>query len=494
MASHTVIDGVRSWTVADDDPMPRELGAWAVLRTRAIDELTGEPPRVALRVVTPLEDTAAPQARVLRRLVSRSIEGGICGLAGPVADVATALTRPGQFVARIEASGYLPRDLTPAIEQARRTMTVKPAGATVLTVAPGDPIPAPPGQREQFGPGRGVLIERTTVIGAEQFAVVSGVVPATATDVPIDPPLGETRFSGTRVAGVPMHLPDQPLHRAATVRIRGRIQQRLVGPPPALVPAVGAQLGILGYWPTYPSTATGAPKAVDFCAVDPPLAFDHPPGVSVQGCTLTPTGAPLRLLAGAPVRSRELQIAPFGALNPAGGDILRIEGAATTESEFVVTAGFQAPADPLGAARVRLRTATAFVHRATAVVQAITVGGLIGAGATTREAQVGDAVLFAPALGALPASGFVAIEHGTARAAYHRYRRLPTAAALPAPPVNNFVISNAALADADGYFEWPAFARVAQIEIAVMHGGLSIAPVRFALSYESTNPLSIIVP
>lgn len=494
MARHTVIDGERSWTVADDDPMPRELAAWAVLRTRAIDELTGLPPRVALRVVTPPDDTAAPQARVLRRLVSRSIEGGICGLAGRVADVATALTRPGEFVARIEASGYLPRDLTPAIEQARRTMATAPAGASALTVAPGDPIPAPPGQRQQFSPGRGVLVERATVSGAEQLALVSGVAPAAATNLPIDPALGATRFGGTHVAGVPMHLPDQPLHRAATVRIRGRIQQRLVGPPPALVPAVGAQLGILGYWPTYPSTATGAPMAVDFCAVDPPLTFDHPPGAPVQGCTLTPAGAPLRLLASAPARSRELLISPFGALNPAGGDILRIEGAASTEAEVVVTAGFQAPADPLGAARLRLRAATAFMHRASAVVQALTVGGLVGAGLTTREAQVGDAVLFAAALGALPASGFLALEHGTARAAYHRHRRLPTAVALPAPPVNNFVISNAAVADADGRFEWAAFARVAQIEIAVMHGGLSIAPLRFALSYESDNPLSILVP
>lgn len=494
MARHTVIDGDRSWTVADDDPMPRELAAWAVLRTRAIDELTGLPPRAALRVVTPPDNSVAPQARVLRRLVSRSIEGGICGLAGRVGDVATALTRPGEFVARIEASGYLPRDLTQAIEQARRTMAAAPAGATALTVAPGDLIPAPPGQRQQFSPGRGVLVERAIASDAEQLALVSSVAPAAASHLPIEPALGATRFAGTHVAGVPMHLPDQPLHRAATVRIRGRIQQRLVGPPPALVPAVGAQIGILGYWPTYPSTATGAPVAVDFCAIAPPLAFDHPLGVPVQGCSLTASGTPLRLLAGTPAGSRELLLAPFTALNPAGGDILRIEGAASKEVEVVVSAGFQAPADPLGPARVRLRSATAFLHRPAAVVQALTVGGLVGAGLTTREAQVGDAVLFAGALGGLPAAGFVAIEHGTARAAYHRHRRLPIAVALPAPPVNNFVISNPVVVDADGRFEWPAFARVAQIEIAVMHGGLSIAPLRFALSYESDNPLSILVP
>lgn len=494
MARRAVIDGVRDWTVTNDDPLPRELAAWAVLRTRAIDELTGQPPRVSLRVVTPLEDTPASQARVLRRLVSRAIEGGICGLAGRVADVTTALTRPGEFVARIEASGYLPRNLTPAIEQARRTMTATAAGATALTVAPGDPIAPAPSQRQQFSPGRGVLIERATVSGAEQLSRVSAVAPVAASDLPIDPALGATRFGGTHVAGVPMQLPDQPLHRATRVRIRGRIQQRLVGPPPALVPAVGAQIGILGYWPTYPSTATGAPVAVDFCAIEPPLAFDHPLGVPVQGCSLTPSGASIRLLADASAGSRELLLAPFAALNPAGGDILRIEGVASTEVEVVVSAGFTAPADPLGPARVRLRSATAFLHRPAAVVQALTVGGLVGAGLTTREAQVGDAVLFAGALGGLPAAGFVAIEHGTARAAYHRHRRLPIAVALPAPPVNNFVISNPVVVDADGRFEWPAFARVAQIEIAVMHGGLSIAPLRFALSYESDNPLSILVP
>ena len=43
----------RDWTVTDDDPLPRQLATWAVLRTRAIDELTGQPPRVPVRVFTP---------------------------------------------------------------------------------------------------------------------------------------------------------------------------------------------------------------------------------------------------------------------------------------------------------------------------------------------------------------------------------------------------------------------------------------------------------
>lgn len=494
MARRTVTEAGIDYTIADDDPTPRELWNWAVVRTRAVDELTGQAPRVRVRVVTPFADTPAPQARVLRKTVSRFVEGGICGLAARVADVATALTRPGEFVARIEAPGYLPRDLTGAIELARRTMAAAGSGVPSLTVAPGDALPVAPAVRQQFRPGRGALIERPVVTDSEQFSLVSNAVPVAATDVPIDPALVTPRLAGTHVAGVPLHLPDQPMHRASVVRIRGRIQERLIGPPPGLIPAVGAQIGILGYWPTYPSTVSGAPIPVDFCSIDPPLYFDYAPGTVVQRCTFANLGVALALRAHAPQGSRELLVAPFAALNPAGGDILQLEAPVSRESEVVVTAGYTAPPDPLGPARIRLRAPTAFVHRALAVVQRVAVGGLIPAGLCTREGLVGDAVAFAANFAAIPGAGFLAIDHGGARAAYHRYRRVPTATALPAPPPNVYTIVNPATVDADGRIEWPPIARVAQLEIAVMYGGFSIAPIRFALSYESDNPLSILVP
>ncbi len=496
MARRDVLVDDHSVTVADDDALPRTLATWAVLRTRALDELTLQAPRVPVRVVTPLEHTPAPQARVLQRMVSRALEGGVCGLAARVSDVATVLTRPGEFMARIEASGYLPRELTAAIDAARRTLPATVAGVPALNIAPPDPLPAaplPPTSRQQFNPGRGVLVERPAVALDEQFVQVRDAVPASASDLPIDPPLALARGAGTRLAGVPLHLPDQLLHRAGVARLRGRIQQRLVGPPASLVPAVGAQIGILGYWPNYPAMANAAPLPLDFCAVTPALPMAHALGAAVQQCNLAPLGAALRLLESAGAGARELRVSGAAGLNPLGGDVLALDAAGGPEQEFVVTSLVVAGADPLGPARVILRAPLALLHRPGAAVQRVAVGGLVAAGSVSREALPGDAVLFASGLLPLPGSGILAIEHGTPRAAYVRFTQLPRATLIPAPPINIFAMSHTVVVDTQGRFEWPALARVAQLEIAVMYGGLSIARQRFAISYDSDNPLSILV-
>lgn len=490
MPRRTVTIDSRAQVIADDDPLRPALWQWAVLRTRAIDELTGQPPRVSVRVVT-----APTDSPLLARMTPRAVEGGLCGLVARIDDAAVALTRSGAFGARIEAAGYLPHDLTPAIDAARRSLAaLSPVGTNPLQVAPPDPLPPAGDVRAQFRAGRGVVIERAAVGQDEQTSVVADALPAAATDVPIAPSLRTTRAAGIRVAGVPMHLADQPLHRAAVIHLRGQVQQRLPGPPPALVPAVGAQLGILGYWRTYPSTINGASLPVDFCSITPPLPLAHATGVAVQGCTLAPLGPARRLAQVAAAGSRELWVQPHTLLNPAGGDLLQLQADASPECEWVTSLGFTPPPDPLAPARVRLAHATAHLHRTGTRVQRVAAGGLVGAGSLVREAQAGDPVLFASALGALPANGRLAVAHGTPRASYHRFTQQPRAVALPLPAVNQFVLTHAVVADAEGRFEWPPLARVAQIEIAVMHAGLSIAPRRFALAYESANPLSILVP
>lgn len=490
MPRRTVMLDSQALVIADEDALAPRLWQWAVLRTRAVDELTGQPPRVPVRVVARPADSP-----LVARMTPRAVEGGLCGLAARIDDVAVALTRSGAFGARIEAAGYLPCDLTPAIERARRSLSVlSPAATDPLQVAPPDPLPAPGEAREQFSPGRAVVIERTAADPAEQTSLVAQTPPAAADEVPIAPPLRAARPAGARVAGVPMLLADQPLHRAASVQLRGRVQQRLPGPPPALVPAAGAQLGLLGYWPTYPSTLGGASVPVDFCTLLPPLPLAHDPGVAVQGCVLAPVGPARRLTQPVAAGSDALWVQPHTLLNPAGGDLLQLEADGTAECEWATTLGFTPPADPLAAARVRLAHPTAHLHRAGAPLQGVAAGSLVAAGVVSREAQAGDPVLFASQLGVLGASGQLVVAFGTPRVSCHRFVQWPTALALPPPAVNQFTFTNPLVAAADGSFEWPLLARVAQIEIAVMHAGLSIAPRRFALAYEGANPLSILVP
>ncbi|HXJ09379.1 MAG TPA: hypothetical protein VNH12_07715, partial [Burkholderiales bacterium] len=65
----TVRNGLINYLVADDDPLPADLGWWAVLRTRALDEITGEPPLNPLSIAS---DT--------RGCVPRVGDDGLCGL------------------------------------------------------------------------------------------------------------------------------------------------------------------------------------------------------------------------------------------------------------------------------------------------------------------------------------------------------------------------------------------------------------------------------
>jgi len=222
MARRTVIYGATTYTIADDDPAPGDLLPWAVLRTRAIDELTLAAPRAPITLTS-----------TLRGARTRVGDDGFCGLVARPRDVSSALVTPNAFTARITAPGYLPRDLTPAIELARRTLNTPAAGVSVLDVLPPDPVP-----RLQFTAGRGTVIERTAIPDPDQFATVAATLaPPLATDVPLDDLVAPARPAGARVSGVPMALPDQPLHRDGSLRIRGRVQLRTAPSAPPFIPA-----------------------------------------------------------------------------------------------------------------------------------------------------------------------------------------------------------------------------------------------------------------
>ncbi|MEO8654583.1 MAG: hypothetical protein ABI409_10715, partial [Ramlibacter sp.] len=149
------LDAALVWIADDDRPLP-ELGWWAVLRARVVDEITGAPPNVPMRVAT---DTAACRPRMA--------PDGVCGLVARPRDAATALTVPGALRATVHVDGYLPQVLDGAIDRARRLLPGgSAAGATSLVVAPADTAARP-----QFRPGRGVMLQRDVPTGSEQFTL-----------------------------------------------------------------------------------------------------------------------------------------------------------------------------------------------------------------------------------------------------------------------------------------------------------------------------------
>lgn len=469
MARRSVVHAGVRYTVADDDPASQDLLPWAVLRTRVIDELTLAPP------IPPVTLTST-----LRSARPRVAEGGVCGLVARPRDVSAALVIPGSFTAQVTAPGYLPRDLTPAIEQARRTLTT-PAAAALLDVLPPDPTPP----RAQFRPGRGVMIERPVPVAPEQFTtVLPAAAPPPATDVPLNDLVNPARLIGTHVAGVPMVLPDQPLHRDATLRVRGRIQIRTG--PQTIVPAIGAAVAILGVWWDYPSSITGLPLAPEVCAVEPPLRRSYAVGATVHSCGLNPIGGPLAITALAPLESPEIVIAPNGALNPLGGDLIRLGDPITGDHEVVVSAGFDAATEPAAPVRVRLRAPTGFIHRAGEPAQAVQAVGIAPVGAVTREALAGDRVLFASNLPGLPTIATVIVDHLTPAASVYR------ATQFPFTP-DGIAFNHLVMPDGTGRFAWPPLSRLAQIRVVATLPPHVPVQLDVALDYGGDATLAIVL-
>lgn len=461
MARRTVTASGRQYRIADDDALRPEQLWWAVLRTRVVDELTGKPPRSGIRITT-----------TTPRCVPRVGADGIVGLAARPRDVSTALVTPGALTAEVSVPGYLPRSLDSAIDAARRMLPGGAAlGDTSLTVVPNE---VPP--REQFIPGRGVMIEREVTTDPEQFSLVADVPPPAPAIIPITDPVRPGRTGVREAAGVPIVLPDQPLHLAAVAVLRGRATR-----PGGLNGAL-ASIGIGGLWWTQDEVVAQSnplhpAQLASFAA---PLAFDHAEGAPVSRCTLAAADAIThRLDARASLGARELHIRPWGSLNPSGNDVLEIEPVGSPERELVITDGFDAPSDPSSPAVVRLRTPLAFSHGAAAPAfrRSVTAAA---AGSAAREVQRGDRVLFMTA--ALAAHSVIRLDAGTPRDELRFARSLPTLAA-------------GVIVASDGSFEFPPLARVAKVRVRARYDADPEIPVTdVALEYGGDNTVHIQFP
>lgn len=469
MARRDVEAGVWRYTIADDDPLAPDLAHWAILRARVIDELTREAPRAPLRLVSNL-----------RAATARTAEGGYCGLVARPRDVPQALLHPGMLEARVEAEGFLPLDLTPAIDAARRALNTNALeGDLQLDVLPADTTPA-----SQFRPGRGVQLGPPTGLGVREFHTIPQVVPpASSTIVPLDGGVETFRAIGAPVAGVPIVLPTQSLHRAQPVRLRG-LARRRTGPTTA-APATGASIGISGIWLAYPDTQTLPPDPADFCAIEPGLRFAHSFGGTVSACTLTASGIVRALVAPAPPGSRSIAVTPGTGLTPLGGDVLQVGDPISGEADIVVTAPFIAPVDPSMPLILPLTAPIAYLHRAGDAVQEVAVAAVPPAVNVSREAQPGDRVLFAPGITGFATTAAIVVEAGTAREAYYRATQYPS--------FDGAVFDHQILPDSNGRFEWPPLARVARVRIEARRPPHPPQTIDFALDHGGgDNTLAIV--
>jgi len=465
-------------TVALDDARAPQIETWALLRTRVVDEVSGEPPR-RLSIVS---RTARVQPRVG--------DDGLCGLVGRPGAVAGALLGDGALSAEISAPGYLPRVLDVAIDAARRSLTAAAAqGADVLNIAPPDPGPA----RRQFRAGRGVLLERAATAQDEEFVAVRTLAAAPpAAQVPIAPALADARglrVPPWRLSGVPIQLPEQRLHRAGVITVRGlALRQPVAGALPGPVLPAQFELGVAGLWWTEAEVraASNPPHPPDLLALVGALALDHAAGVPMQSCTLAAAGPPRGLRAAAAAGSRELLLHPWTGLAAGGGEVLQLE-AAGAERELVTTAAFAAPSDAQLPARVPITTPLAFAHAALAPVQAMNETATTALPALGREAQRGDRVLFAAGpLAAAPTEVMLRIGAGSTA-------ELCLARCLPSFDAAASTFAHVLRADTDGRFALPPLARVARLRVRAAHAGQAALPaIDLALDPAADNVLPIL--
>jgi hypothetical protein len=255
--------------------------------------------------------------------------------------------------------------------------------------------------------------------------------------------------------------------------LRGRLRRKTGAN--SVLDAPEADIGIAGIWLAYPHTQTQPPVAADFCAVEPGLRFAHPPGSSVEACTLAAAGPALALMAQAPAGSARLVVAPNGALNPAGGDVLQVGDPLTGEADVVVTAGFLAPTNPALPAVVPLTARTEYLHRTGEAVQGVAAGALSPPVNVSREAQPGDRVLFAPGITGFATTTAIVVERGTAREAYYRATQYPS--------WDGAAFNHHVTADSFGRFEWPPLARVARLRIEARRPPHPSQTIDFALDH-----------
>jgi hypothetical protein len=485
MARATVqVDG-RTLSVAMDDARPPAIETWGLLRLRVVDEITGEPPRdLSLR-------TDAP------RVLPRVAEGGLCGLVGRPGDRAALLLTPGALRATVEAPGYLPRRLDDAIDRERRGLTATANGGDdSVVVARPDPMTAAGdvGSRAQFRPGRGVLIERAAATDADSFAQVRDLptLPA-AIDVPLTPPLTDARplrLPAWRLAGVPIVLPEQGLHRAQPMQVQGRaLRQTAPGAGTVAADSTRCRIGISGLWWTHAEVRalSNPPHAPDLLSLTAPLAQDHVAGATMERCTATVVGVDRAVVRPAARGDRMLAVHPWTGLNPLGGDWLWLEHAGSGERELLRTAPFRAPAEVSVPALVPLTTPCLFAHADLALLRVVTLAPT-AIPALDRDAQAGDRVLFAAAsLAALPTELLLRVAGGTPREELRFARCLPSYDPVAATFQHPLALG------ADGRFALPPLGRLSRIRVHAEHDlQAALPPIDLALDPTADTVLPIL--
>jgi hypothetical protein len=107
MTTRSIVSGAVRYSVSLEDPVAMGRSFWAVVQARALDELSGEPPRVPVRITSPVAG-----------LTSRNGPGGLVGLLGcPIGHFPALDAQDYTIPFTLQAEGYLPLDVEATLSQ-----------------------------------------------------------------------------------------------------------------------------------------------------------------------------------------------------------------------------------------------------------------------------------------------------------------------------------------------------------------------------------------
>jgi hypothetical protein len=336
-----------------------------------------------------------------------------------------------------------------------------------------------------------VLVQRPTANQPEAFALTATDDPAAPPPpaiVPLAQPIADPRPGPGpwRISGVPIVLPEQPLHRAEPAIVRGlALRQPAVGAPLKEAPAT--QLGLTGVWWTNAEIPTNSvpPHPANLVSFAAPLAFDHPAG-TLERLTARATVGPARAFASSAVAgATAIELDNVIGRTAVGGDTLELETSISAERELVITTS---AVIPLTGTRgvVNLAAPLAFPHSAGTTVQRVNLT-FAALGTLAREAQRGDCVLFANTLASVAGSDVLRIASGTLLQELRFVRRFPLYDSGTA------TFSFPLTIDPDGSFDLPPIARVAQLQLFVAHAAQHAHdPIDLVPDYGSDTTLQIL--
>jgi hypothetical protein len=453
-----VHSGALTYEVDFDDPVPNGQQIRAVISGQAIDELTGIAPDGALAV-----SVAEPELRV-----NINADGSFAVVARPWFRF-PPLAAPSHAVhLTVTATGYLPYDIEIHVPTGQRHFASAAApGDTVLALDDASGIAI--GLMLLLGPAASQEAACVAFAGpgANQVSLRSPVQFNHAVGDPLVPDLCATTALG-----------QVPLRRPAVV-VKGRAFAR-DDSTNSVTPVAAATIVVKDFWRTVASTASAngtmtTPVVADRAfalATTPGAHAAHAIGAPVAAVSVTPLAADDKLLVDAASAGATL-LHVSNRIGLAVGDLLVVDADAGTAAEPVTVAAVQGWGAASTEGHVTLAEALTTWHRAGARIERLAAPSA-GAGQVLEDAVApGDSTVFVDAVGALAATGWIALGAGT--------------------PEYQGACAIQAVSDADGYFQLPALHRIATLALEATAPARSPVSLSFAPDYSvGSNVIQIV--